>query len=146
MNAASLALNTLGRGPVFGLLSCIRAFPTKPYTFKVLIWFDDKVNPIRKAVVRREWRYKLHCCRPGLRVSSLGARFAVPRQSVPLRHKKRPKCEESLDRYYPRAHSLARLIERRVYHRGLNRPQPSRATRRSYSAHSLCLARVEAHG
>src|SRR5207248_2814213 len=78
-----------------------KGFSTKPSTFNVLIWFHDKANPIRRAVVRREWRYKPHCCQPGLRVSSLGARSAVPRQNVPPRHMRRPKCEESLDRYYP---------------------------------------------
>src|SRR5438046_9304011 len=91
--------------------------------------FRDKANPIRRAVVRREWRYKPHCCRPGLPVSSLGARSAVPRQSVPLQHMRRPKCEESLDRYYPRAYSLARLIERRVYRHVMNRMTQSRENR-----------------
>jgi len=79
----------------------------------VFLPFDDKANPIRRAVIRRVSRYKPHCCPPGWRVSSRAARFAVPRQSVRLRHKRRPECEEWLDRYYPRVHWLARLVERR---------------------------------
>src|SRR5207253_5827431 len=94
-------------------------FSTKADGFRALVCFHDKANPIRRVVIRRESHYKPHCCPSGLRVSSLGAQFAVPRQSVALRHKRRPKCDASLDRYYLRLYWLVRLIERYVYCRVL---------------------------